>query len=228
MDKLSIFDFLSFFVPGVTALLVLAWAGQAWNSSIFVHDYPKEFLLLIGIIPCYLLGIVINTLALKIENVLGKNQVATWVLVLENNPWLAERINAISIEKWDKNFMTNGTISHAESSSVYDLAFQLLEVEDKSDKIKTLYAQYRLLSNCIPLGIWCLLLALIVTGKKIYVLASSCACCYHLLIYDLYEPLFVSIGSLLVVTAALIFYPKRRYLKMKSTWEMFYAYTTTK
>jgi hypothetical protein len=227
MDKVSIYDFIVFFVPGATFILLAFWFVQALGSPVFNADqYPKELLVIVAILPCYFIGNFLSWMGAKIEKRRDGTDKAVWVQSLESDSWLADRLNEIAQTKWSFSFKANGIIDQNLSDRFYDLAYQLLEVEGKLEKVRTLYMQYRLFCNSVPLSIAAFIMAFIIIIKNSVVLRTcECNCCTMIPSKNLAEAVFIAVASLIFCWLALHFYPVRRKLMMKALFEMFYAYS---
>ncbi|WP_421919866.1 hypothetical protein [Marinifilum sp.] len=214
MGKFTLYDFLSFVLPGGTFIGILYLSLNIPDLSIT----QKELFIIPFLVVSYLLGHLFSLLGQKIEQV-SFHKHAFWMDYLKNNPEMAKEINRLSINKLKSTSFINkdGTILKNESEKAYDNIYSFLELEEKDSKIKTLMAQYGFFRNTS--GVWLLLLII-----QIFLFA------FDLLIAN--EPSRSAIPDCLLIFAFLIAFlasvslmRQRKKMAMKFVYKSFVVYT---
>jgi hypothetical protein len=217
MEKLTLFDLLSFAIPGSMALYLTYW-GIQYSIPFQVKGtvMPDAIMAIILVMLAYLAGHLVNELAMWLEGKIGRLP-KSWIPALNSNPHLAQKLNQISQKAFDIQFLTDdGQIKEAESGLFYDYAFNALEMSGKLDKVRTLQAQYTFLRNTVALSAWGFLifgmvLTIQIMNGQSWMTTIPMACCLGMA------------GCLILGWLTRRMSIKRRRFKMKATLEGFYA-----
>jgi hypothetical protein len=153
MGKFTLYDFLSFVLPGGTFIGILYSSLNIPHSTII----QKEIFIIPFLVISYLLGHLFSLLGQKIEKETFHKH-PFWTDYLKANITMAKEINELSIDKLkNKSFIDKeDKILQNESGKAYDSIYTFLEMEEKDSKIKTLMAQYGFFRNTS--GVWFVLL----------------------------------------------------------------------
>lgn len=215
MEKLSLYDLLSFILPGGTLILLCCLIfGKSFGFDI--NTLPSES---ISIIPflfiSYLVGHLISILGKFIENRIIKFK-APWIVYLQKNIADAQLIDKLSFSNfgygfWDKE---KNEVNIEKSDKLFDKIYDLIEVEGKDEKIKVLMSQYAMFRNSI--SIWSITMVILLflllftyLGKEVSIDKANL---WIMLISDF----FLAIISMW-------FLKKRKLLAMEYTYRTFLA-----
>lgn len=180
-------------------------------------ELPDALLVVILVMLAYFIGHVINELGMRLEPRLGAMP-KSWVHVLQNNPGLARNLNEISEKVFGSTFLLeNGAIDADRSDIFYDQAFNILEVNEKLEKIRILQSQYVFFRNAVvvsALGLLCFGTVLVTRLIEGYNLSNSLA------LFALFGMIFSGI----VIKVSRHLSIKRRTMKMSATLHNFYAF----
>ena len=219
MEKFSLFDLLSFAIPGSVALVLLYWGIE---NTIPIHlqnlSLPEAIKAIVLLMMAYFLGHVINDLGMWLEQKLG-GLPKSWVDILESNTDLAQRLDAISKKVFDISFLDEkGRVSSSKSDAFYDHAFNVLEMSGKLEKVKILQAQYVFLRNVVTLSYLGMIVFGLVFAVQIFAGKQQ---------WSATVPFFCTMGLILCLLSARLsrrLSIKRRKMKMSATLQGFYAF----
>lgn len=218
MEKISLFDLLSFAVPGAASLSLIYWSAlNCTNWRLDTFSFPESLIVVAFFMMAYFVGHLINEIGMKIEKRLGPLP-KSWVEILENNPDLAKNLNEISVKLFKFPFLAeNGKVDVNASDLFYDYAFNILENGGKMEKIRILQSQYVYFRNTVVIGIIGTGSFLAVAFSQIFNLTSYKV---ELLSFSIFGVLF----SVFAMYQARKLSIKRRKMKMTATLNNFYAY----
>jgi len=153
MGKFTLFDFLSFVLPGGTFIGILIELIHIPHPTIT----KTELFVIPFLVIAYLLGHLFSILGLWIEQKTFRKH-PFWMDYLIANKDRAKQIDECSHKKLNTaSFIdNNGEILKVESGTAYDSIYAFLELEEKDSKIKTLMAQYGFFRNIS--GVWFILI----------------------------------------------------------------------
>ncbi|WP_321282427.1 CRISPR-associated protein Csx27 [Marinifilum fragile] len=215
MGRFTLYDFLSFILPGGTFIGVLYFSLSIPHPTI----NQKEMFIIPFLVISYLLGHLFSLIGQKVERE-NFHKHAFWMDYLKSNPELAKEINELSIHKLkSKSFINEeGVILQKESGKAYDNIYTYLELEEKDSKIKTLMAQYGFFRNTS--GTW---LSLLVIQIVLFALSL-------LGITELNKALLWNWTLIFSFLAALIISSKlmkqRKKMAMQTVYHTFWVYTS--
>lgn len=218
MEKFSLFDLLSFAIPGGASLILLYWAmlntyGQAATGI----PLPDNMLLIVFLLLSYFAGHLLSEAGARLEKFFG-GLPNSWVSILEKSPALAQKLNEIATKHFSINFIKeNGAIDIAASGDFYDHAFNVLEVNGKLEKIRILQTQYVFLRNFVALGILAILASSLVFSVNLYKKGNFSDPQTLVPFVCIFVALFLCVISRRISL-------KRRHMKMSATLHTFYAY----
>ena len=108
MEKLSLFDLLSFAIPGGTSITLIYWAAMnTTDMRVPPFQLPDILLLTVLLLLSYFMGHIVNVMGTRLESRFGTLP-KSWVDILEENPVLSQNLNEIS----DKVFGTKFPAGH--------------------------------------------------------------------------------------------------------------------
>lgn len=219
MEKFSLFDLLSFAIPGGTSMVLIYWTiSNSTEMRVSPLVIPEALLLVVLLMIAYFMGHLINDFGMRLESKIGALP-KSWVEILESQPDLAQRLNEGSQQLFNHTFITpKGLIDEAASETFYSYAFHLLEVSGKMEKIRTLQSQYIFFRNGVVLS----LIGFISFGivSTVQLLQNKQNITSTVVVF----PLMGMILSLLFARISRHISVKRRKMKMQATLDTFYAY----
>lgn len=218
MEKLTLFDLLSFAIPGGTTMAMAYWVFiNVTERKIGIMQLPDVLLAAVLLLLAYFIGHIVSELGVKLESLSG-GLPKSWAIILEQNPALAQPLNDISKEVYNKPFIQeNGTIDVTASGVFYDHAFHVLEVEGKLEKVRTLQTQYVFFRNSVAIGLLGTLACLTVGLARVL---ETGGWKDSLIFFSFIN----AMGCLLAMPIARRLSRKRRQMKMSATLHDFYAY----
>lgn len=149
MNKFSLFDYLSFILPGGTFIgITLSIIRIAFPKIYSPEVYHSELLIIPFVVAAYLIGHLCSLVGTWFEK---KFKVKTpfWMLFLQNNPNSAQQIDSLSIKIFNTPSFRDrqGDILPSESGNAFDTIYDFIEVKEKDAKIKGLMSQYVFFRN---------------------------------------------------------------------------------
>jgi hypothetical protein len=162
MEKFSLYDFVSFILPGGTILILFYLLLSGQNIQWIPNNLPEVSVVVIPfLMAAYLFGHLLSLFGKKIEKWIPgmKNP---WTKYLEKNPTDALQINGYCLSLFGDGFYQEnpGLIDINKSDKLYDRIYDYLEVQEKDKKIKILISQYGFFRNSS--AVWFSLLIILV------------------------------------------------------------------
>jgi hypothetical protein len=219
MEKFSLFDLLSFAIPGSIALVLTYWGGlNAIPIRLNTLPMPDTLLIVVLLMLSYFVGHLINEAGMWLERRLG-GMPTSWVTILTNQQDLAKRLNTIAQKVFDLSFLDEkGTVDPSISGQFYDHAFNALEVSGKLEKVRILQSQYVFLRNIVALACWGLIIFGVVFMTQLWAGGQS---------WSDTVPMVALSGIVFSIISAWLarrLSIKRRHMKMSATLHNFYAF----
>ena len=214
MEKFSLFDFVSFILPGCTFLILsyLLFADQ--NVQWIPESLPDTEVIIIPLLLIsYLFGHLLSLFGKIIEKWIPGMK-TPWLSYLENNSDEAEIINSKCILLFNNGFLNDSKgIDINKSDKLYDMIYDYIEFQGKDEKIKILYSQYGFFRNSSAVWVSLFLLLVVITVLKLFGLAFIVSAVSSILLY--------SAIALLLSLASLILCKKRKLLTMSYVYRTF-------
>ena len=213
MEKFSLFDFVSFILPGCTFLILSYLLFSNQNIQWVPDELPATEII---VIPILLLGYLFGHLLSLFGKIIEKwipGMKTPWISYLENNPDEAQVINSKCISLFNNGFLNESReIDTNKSDKLYDMIYDYIEFQGKDEKIKILYSQYGFFRNSSAVWFSLFLLLLVITILKLFGLAFIVSAVSSILFY--------SAIALILSLASSLLCKKRKLLTM------YYVYRT--
>jgi hypothetical protein len=170
-DKLSLFDLLSFFVPGATLLYLGYFVLKQFVPVVdYLPSTESNFILVPYFFVSYFLGHIISYLGRILEQMWLETK-KPWMNYLLKNPFKAQELNELNKELFKGNFFSEDAerkkIDADEADVFYHKAFYYLEINQRLAKVNILQAQYAFFRNASAIGLITFLLGIGVLIYKI-------------------------------------------------------------
>jgi hypothetical protein len=224
MERFSLFDFLSFILPGMTGILLLYWVGGASHIiQLNISGYPNEIVLLGSIVPSYFLGLLFNVVTID----KGKSDAIDGIVqVFKNRKELAGDLNRISKKVFDLDFLTgvdqNEKLDKNKVVEFIEMAYGTLALNGHVGLINILFSQYKFLVNLVPLSYLAIICSAIVAFQELMNRKFSLQ--PFLLSTHLTEALIIIISSVIVLIVSPRIAKRRNYIKVELTLRNFKTY----
>lgn len=222
MEKFSLFDFVSFILPGGTFLILLyILITSQFHCLCSFDQIGIELLIIPFLFLSYLIGHLLSLLGRKVENKLPSMK-EPWTQYLKNNLKDAKRINKIAKKqlKCDPFLDENNNVLPFQSGIVHDKIYDYLEIHGKDEKIKILFSQYGFFRNSLALW-FCASIVL-----------TLCIVIYYINLIDLRLPMcyyIVSLGlSIILFSFSILLMKQRKMLFMSYVYRNFLANSINK
>jgi hypothetical protein len=215
MERISLFDLLSFILPGGT-LIILVYLLFENYLGINQGSMPGESIMIVPFLfISYLVGHLISILGKFLESWLLRLK-TPWVIYLRNN-----HEDALLIDSLCQNYFGFGIFDNekneihiGKSDKLFDKIYDLLDAERKDEKIKVLMSQYAMFRNStsiwfITLFFALLLLCLSFLGQAISIDKTTLG----ILLFT----------DILLMIASMWLLKKRKLLMMEYTYRTFLA-----
>jgi len=215
MEKFSLFDFVSFILPGCT-FLILSYLLLSNQSITWIpNELPETEVIIIPLLLVgYLFGHIFSLIGKKTEKWISGMK-APWITYLKNNSYEADVINSKCISLFNDGFINeNKEIDVAKSDKLYDMIYDYIEFQGYDDKIKILYSQYGFFRNSAAVWVSLFFLLLLLITFKLFGAAFIITTVFSLFFY---------IGiTLLLLLASLMLCKKRKLLTMNYVYRTFF------
>lgn len=220
MEKFSLFDFLSFVLPGGTFIIFIYILILGTNIPLETTVLTEtSFLFVPFLLVAYLLGHLLSLMGRKIEKIIpsGKNP---WTYYLKKKPKQAVLINSMCVQFFNQQFIESedNSISIEKSDLLYDKIFDYLEVNEKDKKIKILQSQYAFFRNSA--AVWIAILFFPLTGILLKLLEID------LVINSISLLITYLICSIFLAVVSLYLMKQRKLLTMEYVYRTFLAINT--
>lgn len=167
MDKLTVFDFLAFLIPGAAlngGILLLLYANRIKLGSFVPEDQSIiNSLAFLGI--SYVIGLIVSEFAFRGFDK-GKNFIADNIIAINDELFL-KKINKQSIDKLELNFENpDGTINEKLLGHCFSVWIETLSVHTSYGLTTVLHGQFSLFRNLILVSILLLCSSLVIYFAK--------------------------------------------------------------
>jgi hypothetical protein len=199
MEKFSLYDFVSFVLPGGTFLILCYLLFSTSGLQLFSGDLPEtEVIAIPFLVLAYLFGHLISLLGKKVEKHLSGLK-TPWIKFLNENPSEASAINSHCKELFGYEFISDDkSIDVYKSDKLYDKIWDFVEVQENDKKINILMSQYGFFRNssALWLSLFFILFILILLKLFSLVLLDNSFCT---LICFLIISLILSVFSIILL-----------------------------
>ena len=217
MEKFSLFDFMSFVLPGGTFLILGYLLFSGLTISWFPAKIPDvEVIVIPFLLISYLSGHLLNLLGKKLEKWIPKMKFP-WTHYLDKYPTEVSDINKNCISLFKISLLKDDakTIDINKSDNAYNKIYDYIEVLEKDKKIKILISQYAFFRNSI--AVWFLLLLILILLLVVKLFNAA------LLKFSIWILACYSIIVLLFLVASVILLKQRKIKMMDFVYRTFLA-----
>lgn len=215
MEKLSLYDLLSFVLPGGT-FIILGFILFENNLQLPTNTLMGETVMIVPFLfVSYLTGHLISILGRFIETKILRFK-TPWITFLKQNPEDTQLINKLCVSIFGSGFFVgeSNEIDIQKSDKLFDKIYDRLELKEEDEKIKVLISQYALFRNST--AIWMILSLLLIVTIVLSLFGIELSFTQKILFLLL-------ILSILFTFASVYLFKKRKLLAMSFVYRTFLA-----